>query len=108
MAELHHIVFRSQGGLNFKLNLIPLSIEEHKGDDGPHKNRQRDLELKQRLQEQLFEMFHRDELYTLKEIALKLGMREKTLYKPFKRVDMTAGEYLGLNVVKRLMGGRFY
>lgn len=108
MAELHHIVFRSQGGLNFKLNLILLSIEEHKGDDGPHKNRQRDLELKQRLQEQLFEMFHRDELYTLKEIALKLGMREKTLYKPFKRVDMTAGEYLGLNVVKRLMGGRFY
>ena len=33
MAELHHIVFRSQGGLNFKLNLIPLSIEEHKGDE---------------------------------------------------------------------------
>ena len=50
MAELHHIVFRSQGGLNFKLNLIPLSIEEHKGDDGPHKNRKRDLELKQLLQ----------------------------------------------------------
>lgn len=108
MAELHHIVFRSQGGLNFKLNLIPLSVEEHKGDDGPHKNRQRDLELKQWLQEQLFEMFQRDELYTLKEIASKLGMREKTLYKPFKRVDMTAGEYLGKNVVKRLMGGRFY
>ena len=36
------------------------------------------------------------------------GMREKTLFKPFKRVEMTAGEYLGSNVVKRLMGGRFY
>lgn len=35
-------------------------------------------------------------------------MREKSLYKPFKSVEMTAGEYIGLNVVKRLMGGRFY
>ncbi len=108
MTELHHIVFRSQGGLNFRLNLIALSIEEHKGDDGPHKNRQRDLELKRWLQEQLFELFDAEELYTLKEIAGKLGMREKTLFKPFKRVEMTAGEYRGRNVVKRLMGGRFY
>ena len=108
MAELHHIVFRSQGGLNFKLNLIPLSIEEHKGDDGPHKNRQRDLELKQWLQEQLFDLFDKEKSYTLNEIAIKLGMREKSLYKPFKSVEMTAGEYIGLNVVKRLMGGRFY
>ncbi len=108
MAELHHIVFRSQGGLNFKLNLIPLSVEEHKGDDGPHKNRQRDLELKKMLQEQLFDLFDKEKSYTLKEIAIKLGMREKSLYKPFKRVEMTAGEYIGLNVVKRLMGGRFY
>ena len=77
MAELHHIVFRSQGGLNFKLNLIPLSIQEHKGDDGPHKNRQRDLELKQWLQEQLFDLFDKEKSYTLKEIAIKLGMREK-------------------------------
>ena len=53
-------------------------------------------------------MFDAEELYTLKEIAGKLGMREKTLFKPFKRVEMTAGEYLGRNVVKRLMGDRFY
>ena len=66
-------MFRSQGGLNFRLNLIPLSIEEHKGDGGPHKNRQRDLELKQWLQEQLFDLFDRERLYTLKEIAVKLG-----------------------------------
>ena len=48
----HHIVFRSQGGLDFALNLIELTQEEHEGDDGPHKNRVRDLELKKRMQNQ--------------------------------------------------------
>ena len=42
----HHIIFRSQGGLDFDLNLAEMTLEEHAGDDGPHRNRETDLELK--------------------------------------------------------------
>ena len=51
--EKHHVVFRSQGGLNFPLNLINLTVEEHRGNLGPHLNRKRDLQLKQQLQTSL-------------------------------------------------------
>lgn len=46
----HHIVFKSHGGLDFKLNMIGLTQEEHEGDKGPHRDRERDLELKRGLQ----------------------------------------------------------
>ena len=35
----HHIVFKSQGGLDFSLNLIRLRQEGHEGDKGPHRDR---------------------------------------------------------------------
>ena len=37
----HHIVFRSQGGLDFDLNMIELTQEEHEGNHGPHQSRAR-------------------------------------------------------------------
>ena len=58
----HHIVFRSQGGLDFDLNMIELTQEEHEGNHGPHQSRARDLELKRGLQEQLSELFPEGEL----------------------------------------------
>lgn len=72
----HHIVFRSQGGLDFAMNLIELTQEEHEGDDGPHKNRVRDLELKKRLQNQLVELFPRAAVSTSIRSVLHWEERE--------------------------------
>lgn len=104
----HHIVFRSHGGLDFALNLIDLTMEEHEGKDGPHHNIERDRELKRGLQSKLMELFPEEELFTIEEIARSLG-RTKRYFEPhFRKVPMTAGKYSGYEIVKKLMGGRFY
>ena len=77
----HHIVFRSQGGLDFGLNLIELTQEEHEGDDGPHKNRVRDLELKKRLQNQLVELFPEGGSFNIDQC--RTGKNEKIFRKAF-------------------------
>lgn len=104
----HHIVFRSQGGLDFSLNLIELTQEEHEGDDGPHKNRKVDLALKTELQRKLFELFPRGDFFDIKAISKKLGRTPRYFEPHFRKVPMIGGLYPGEEIVKRLMGGRFY
>lgn len=103
----HHIVFRSQGGLDFTLNIIYLTYEQHEGDDGPHKNKIIDDALKKTLQNKLYKIFINEE-YTIEEIAEKLGKSTKYFEKHFKKVPQTAGIYKKDDIVKKLMGGRFY
>lgn len=107
--QMHHIVFRSQGGLDFPLNLIRLTPMEHTGPDGPHLNRIIDLIYKRNLQEQLFEIFIEEE-YTIEEIAKKLGRPKAIKYfsKHFKRVPSAAGLYKSEDIIRRLMGGKLY
>ena len=104
----HHIVFRSQGGLDFDLNMIELTQEEHEGNHGPHQSRARDLELKRGLQEQLSELFPEGETFDIDTISRKLGRTRRYFEKYFKKVPNMAGMYPGFEVVKRLMGGRMY
>ena len=103
----HHIVFRSQGGLDFDLNLIDLTYQEREGNEGPHLNRARDLELKLDLQQQLMELFC-EESYTIEEIAKKIGKSKRYFEKNFKRVPSVAGRYRREEIIKKLMGGKFY
>ena len=74
MLERHHIVFRSQLGLDFKLNYKYLTPEQHRGDNGPHLCRETDLKYKRELQEKLFELLP-EEYYTVKEMRKILGIR---------------------------------
>lgn len=104
----HHIVFRSQGGLDFPLNMIELTQEEHEGIDGPHRNRAVDLAYKKELQRKLFALFPEEEEFSIDEIAEKLGRTKRYFAPRFKKVPMAAGGYSGSEIVKRLMGGRFY
>lgn len=103
----HHIVFRSQGGLDFDLNLIELTLEEHEGDNGPHKNRERDLQLKKNLQRELSDIFWK-ESYSIEEVAKELGRSVKYFEKNFKRVPTAAGEYKRDDIIRKLMGGKLY
>lgn len=103
----HHIVFRSQGGLDFPLNIIYLTAEQHEGDDGPHKNKIIDDALKKTLQNKLYKTFI-DEEYTIEEIAEKLGNSVKYFEKHFKKVPQAAGLYKKDDIVKKLMGDKFY
>lgn len=104
----HHIVFRSQGGLDFRLNLIELTQEEHEGNDGPHKNRKVDLALKKGLQDKLFVIFPKEDLFDIEQISDKLGRTPRYFEKYFRRVPRTSGMYAGEDIVRRLMGGKLY
>src|SRR5690554_2688355 len=54
-TERHHIVFKSQGGLDADWNIIRLCPKCHRGNGGPHRDRKRDLVLKRGLQKWLFQ-----------------------------------------------------
>lgn len=104
----HHIVFRSQGGLDFDLNLAELTLEEHEGDDGPHKNRSVDLAMKRELQGKLFDLFPVDDFFDIEQISRKLGRTSRYFGKYFRKVPTIAGMYRGEDIVRHLMGGKLY
>ncbi len=104
----HHIVFRSQGGLDFDLNLAEMTLEEHEGDDGPHRNREKDLALKRGLQGKLFELFPEGDYFDIDTISRKLGRTSRYFDKHFRKVPMVGGLFPGEEVVRRLMGGKLY
>lgn len=104
--ERHHVIFVSQGGLDFELNYKRLRWDEHRGPDGPHMNRETDLKYKRELQEKLFKIFTKD-FYTAKEIRKTLGIRPGQM-KVFRKLPQYPEGLKRENVIRRLMGGKLY
>ena len=108
MGHKHHIVFRSHGGLDTNLNLHNYrGYEDHEGKNSPHQNREEDLRLKRNLQEEYYRIFSKED-YSIEEIAEELGKSEKYIFRHFKRVKNWAGRYKRDDIIKHLMGGKFY
>lgn len=103
----HHIVFRSQGGLDTAYNLIDLPYEDHMGNNGAHHSKEVDMALKVNLEKEYFRLFPEDE-YTIKEIAQLLGKSEKYMEKHFRKVKNFAGIYKQEDIIRKLMGGKLY
>jgi biotin operon repressor len=105
--EKHHIVFRSQGGLDFELNYKYLTPEQHKGNQGPHMNKKRDLEFKKELQANLNKILTQN-YYSREEIKNILGMSNKDIDRAIKKLPVSEQGYDKESVIRRLMGGRIY
>lgn len=104
--ERHHIIFKSQLGLDFELNYKYLTSAEHRGLQGPHRNKATDLKYKIELQEKLENLLTK-EYYNIKELIDLLGLQEKQANRAFRkllRVNGIARE----EVIYRLLGNRFY
>lgn len=104
--ERHHVIFKSQLGLDFELNYKYLTSKEHRGDNGPHKCREADLRYKIELQEAL-ESILKEDYYTLEEVVELLNLNQGQAHKAFRKLIT----YRGIkreDAIKRLMGGRFY
>lgn len=107
-GQRHHIVFRSQGGLDIELNYKYLCAEHHNmGRRSPHRSREVDVAYKIELQRKYYGLF-RGARYTMGEIAGLLGCREKTLERRFRAVPDRAGVYEKEDIIRALMGGRLY
>lgn len=106
-ADIHHIVHRREGGMNFELNYKYLCHLHHRGLRGPHRNKIIDYEYKFELQNK-FESIFTKEFYTLNEInqTLKLSISNK------KRIQnnlfLYKEGYSSIELIKFLMGGKVY
>lgn len=107
-AEKHHIVFRSQGGLDIRMNYAFLCPEHHRGNEGPHRNKAFNTKLKQREQAELESIFEKGRRYKIKEIAEAIGYDRNRLEKKFEKVRSYCGEYEAEDIIRKIMGGRLY
>ena len=107
MIERHHIIFKSQGGLDFHLNYIYLTHEEHRGDESPHENIEINLKYKCELESNLRDILGKSH-YTIEELIKKLLLNEEQAYKVFKKVPREPKGISREEVIKVLLGGRYY
>lgn len=108
-SEMHHVIFRSQARymVNVPINLIPLCIEHHKGNNGPHKLKKVDLQYKKELQATLEKIFIQN-YYTTKEIKNILQISESEAGKIVKLLPLGKEGYKRTDIIRRCMGGRLY
>ena len=106
-GQRHHIVYRSQGGLDIPINFKYLCPEHHTGKNSPHGSRAVDLKYKAEEQEKLFSIFT-EETYTIKQIIQMIGHDKKRLEKKFEKVRNCAGSYAREDIIRALMGGKLY
>lgn len=100
------IIFKSQGGLDFELNYKYLTSKEHRGINGPHRNKETDLKYKKELQEQLESIITKD-YYNIRELIDLLGLNEKQANRAFRKLLKINGIDRE-TIIRRLMGGRLY
>lgn len=100
------IIFKSQGGLDFELNYKYLTSKEHRGINGPHRNKKTDLKYKKELQKKLEKILVKD-YYNIKELIDLLGLNEKQANRAFRKLLKTNGIDRE-TIIRRIMGGRLY
>lgn len=105
--ERHHRIFKSQGGRDFQLNYIYLCHNCHRGNNGPHRNRETDLRYKKELQIKLQTLLTED-YYTLEQLIRLLEITKAQAKKTFKHLRQYKEGYARLEVIFRLLGDRFY
>ena len=101
------MIFKSQGGLDFELNYKRLPSKEHRGKEGPHRNRKTDLRYKKELQLEL-ETILTDRFYTVEELINILGLRKQQAYRAFRKIEQHGKGMKRKDVIFRLLGNRFY
>lgn len=106
-ADKHHIVYRSQGGIDFPINFKYLCSEHHRGKNGPHKNRQLDLKYKLEMQEKLEKILSK-EFYTIDELVTLLKINKGMLKRLLKEYKLYKEGYRRLDIIYRLMGRKLY
>ncbi|AQR88658.1 HNH endonuclease [Clostridium saccharobutylicum] len=106
-ADIHHIIHRSEGGLDIQLNYKYLCPYHHRGKYGPHHCKEVDLRYKLDLQNKLFDILKKD-YYSFKELALQLNIPKNTLKRITKNLKLYKEGYKKSDVIFKIMGEKFY
>lgn len=107
-GQCHHIVFKSQGGMNIELNYAWLCNEHHtQGEGAVHRCRSFDLLLKIRVQRRLESLFREPE-YGIPEVAKLVGCDRRRLAMRMRKVPKKCGKYMREDIIRFFMGGKLY
>lgn len=108
--EVHHCFFRSQSKWlkNVEINHKHLCPEHHRGNTGPHMNKQVDNQYKLEVQTKLFELFSEKNYFTEKEIKDKLKYTPSEAMKFVKTLKLHKEGFDKVDIIQKLQGGRFY
>lgn len=106
-ADIHHIIYKSEGGLDFQLNYKHLCPNHHRGKNGPHRNKEVDLKYKIELQENLAKLLSK-EYYSAQELFYTLKIRKNLLKKLTKNLKLYKEGYKSEDIIYALMGNKFY
>lgn len=107
VGEKHHIVYKSQGGIDIPLNYIYLCSKHHREIQGPHKNRKIDRQYKLSMQGKLFTILYKP-YYKEEELKkiLKINPYQWRIIK--KDLHKYTKGYKKIHIITRLMGGKLY
>ncbi|WP_040212548.1 HNH endonuclease [Clostridium polynesiense] len=106
-ADKHHIIYKSQGGIDYPLNYKYLCPNHHRGKHGPHKNIKIDLEYKLELQNKLTDILN-NEYYSAEDLAVILDISRSRLKKILRYSKLYKEGYKSSDVIYILMGRRIY
>lgn len=110
--EMHHIVYRSHGGVDHFYSKIALPAGFHKGNRGPHLNKKTDKALKEAMQKELFAAFQEFDAYDIDAILTILRPENKRscekIRRQMEKTKNIAGEYKTEDIIRTLMGGRLF
>lgn len=106
-ADIHHIVHKNEGGLDFPLNYKYLCPEHHRGKQGPHRNSKIDIEYKLEMQEKLRNILNKN-FYTMEELIIILDLNKTRAKKFFKDLKLFKEGYKKEDIIYRLMGRKIY
>ena len=105
-ADIHHIVHRSEGGLDIEINYKYLCNEHHRGKNGPH-SIEIDLKYKLELQKELLKLLNKN-FYTIKELSNTLNFSLNVAKRITKDLRLYKEGYKKEDIILYLMGGTLY
>jgi len=106
-ADKHHIVYKSQGGIEFPLNFRYLCTHHHRGKTGPHKNRRLDIEYKLTMQKKLEEILIK-KFYLIEELESLLKINKGMIKRLFKEYKLNDKGFKKGDIIFKLMGKKRY
>lgn len=106
-GDKHHVIHKSEGGLETPLNYIYLCPEHHRGGLGPHQNLETDLAFKLEMQKNLESIFS-NRYYSAMEIRSISQLSNSNMKKFMKTNRLHKEGYERNDIIFFLMGGNIY
>ena len=106
-ADIHHIVHKSEGGLDIDLNYKYLCEEHHRGKNGPHRSLEVDIKYKIEMQNKLYKILSKD-FYSSKELSIILNASINIIKRITKNLKQYKEGFKKEDIIRSIMGGTLY